>query len=257
MIEFHQVTAYQQQTHVFDRLSLRIGPYERVAILGPNGAGKSTLLKLINRELYPVAQEGSYLKLFGSETIHLWQLREKIGFVSHDLQENYTPFTTALEVVVSGFFGAVGAYEHLQATDIQVERARETMRKVGIAQDEACLFQRLSTGQRRRLLLARALVHQPEALIFDEPANGLDLGASQTMLALLRSFCSEGRALIVTTHRLDEVIPDIDRVILINQGRVIADGQKADILTSKNLSELYQTKLNITEKNGWYRCWHD
>ena len=89
MIEFHQVTAYQQQTHVFDRLSLRIGPYERVAILGPNGAGKSTLLKLINRELYPVAQEGSYLKLFGSETIHLWQLREKIGFVSHDLQENY------------------------------------------------------------------------------------------------------------------------------------------------------------------------
>jgi iron complex transport system ATP-binding protein len=114
MIELHQVTAYQQQTRVLDRLSLKIGPQERVAILGPNGAGKSTLLKLINRELYPVAEDGSYLKLFGSETLNLWQLRNKIGFVSQDLQEDYTPYTSALDVVVSGFFGAIGRHEHLR-----------------------------------------------------------------------------------------------------------------------------------------------
>lgn len=257
MIEFHQVTAYQQQTRVINRLSLKIEAHERVAILGPNGAGKSTLLKLINRELYPVAQEGSYLRLFDSETIHLWQLRDKIGFVSHDLQENYTSYTTALEVVVSGFFGAIGSHEHLQPTNIQVDQARAMMTSLGIAQDEACMFQRLSTGQKRRLLLARALVHHPEALIFDEPANGLDMGASLTMLMLLRSFCSEGRSLIITTHHVDEIIPEIDRVVLINRGQIIADGPKPDILTSKNLSELYQTRLQITERNGWYRCWHD
>lgn len=255
MIELHQVTAYQQQTRVFNRLSLKIEPHERVAILGPNGAGKSTLLKLINRELYPVAEEGSYLKLFGSETVQLSQLRDRIGFVSHDLQENYTPYTTAIEVVLSGFFGAIGRHEHLQPTDSQVHQARAIMASLEISQDEACMFQRLSTGQKRRLLLARALVHHPEALIFDEPANGLDMGASLAMLTLLRSFCSGGRSLILTTHHVDEIIPEIDRVVLIKQGQIIADGPKAQLLTSENLSDLYQTSLHITEKNGWYRCW--
>jgi iron complex transport system ATP-binding protein len=257
MIEFHQITAYQQQTRVLDQLSLKIGPQERVAILGPNGAGKSTLLKLINRELYPVAQEGSYLKLFGSETLHLWQLRDKIGFVSQDLQEDYTPYTRALEVVVSGFFGAFGNHEHLRPTELQLDQARTMMARLGISQDESCMFQRLSTGQKRRLLLARALVHHPEALIFDEPANGLDMGASLAMLTLLRSFCSEGRSLLITTHHVDEIIPEIDRVVLIRQGQIVADGAKSELLTSERLSDLYQTPLHISEKNGWYRCWHD
>ncbi|KPN87754.1 ABC transporter ATP-binding protein [Pseudomonas nunensis] len=257
MIEFHQVTAYQHQTRVLDQLSLKIGPQERVAILGPNGAGKSTLLKLINRELYPVAQDGSYLKLFGSETLNLWQLRNRIGFVSQDLQEDYTPYTRALDVVVSGFFGAIGIHEHLQPTDLQVEQARVMMASLGISQDESCMFQRLSTGQKRRLLLARALVHQPQALIFDEPANGLDMGASMAMLTLLQSFCSEGRSLLITTHHVDEIIPEIERVVLIRQGQIFADGPKSELLTSEHLSELYQTPLHISEKNGWYRCWHD
>jgi iron complex transport system ATP-binding protein len=257
MIELHQVTAYQQQTRVLNQLSLTIGTQERVAILGPNGAGKSTLLKLINRELYPVAQEGSYLKLFGSETLNLWQLRDRIGFVSQDLQDDYTPYTRALDVVISGFFGSIGCHEHLQPTPAQVDQAREMLVRLGMEQEESCMFQRLSTGQKRRLLLARALVHHPEALIFDEPANGLDMGASLAMLTLLRSFCSEGRALLITTHHVDEIIPEIDRVVLIKQGQIVADGPKSELLTSDRLSDLYQTPLHISEKNGWYRCWHD
>jgi iron complex transport system ATP-binding protein len=131
------------------------------------------------------------------------------------------------------------------------------MAKLGISQDESCMFQRLSTGQKRRLLLARALVHQPQALIFDEPANGLDMGASLAMLTLLRSFCSEGHALLITTHHVDEIIPEIERVVLIKQGQIVADGPKSELLTSAHLSELYKTPLHISEKNGWYRCWHD
>ncbi|MDT4792036.1 putative ABC transporter ATP-binding protein YlmA [compost metagenome] len=256
MIEINQVTAFQQQTRVFDRLSLRVGYNERVAVLGPNGAGKSTLLKLISREIYPVDQDESYLKLFGSETVNLWDLRRKIGFVSHDLQEDYTPYTSALDVVISGFFGAIGTHDHLQPTEDQVAKARALMQTLGISDDEHRMFQRLSTGQKRRLLLARALVHQPQALILDEPTSGLDMGASLGLLTLLRSFCGEGRAMIITTHHIDEIIPEIDRVVLLRQGQVVADGPKSEILTSAKLSELYDTDLQVTEQGGWYRCWH-
>lgn len=256
MIEINQVTAFQQQTRVFDRLSLRVGYNERLAVLGPNGAGKSTLLKLISREIYPVDQHGSYLKLFGSESVNLWDLRRKIGFVSHDLQEDYTPFTSALDVVLSGFFGAIGTHDHLQPTEDQVAKARALMQTLGMSDDEQRMFQRLSTGQKRRLLLARALVHQPQALILDEPTSGLDMGASLGLLTLLRSFCGEGRAMIITTHHIDEIIPEIERVVLIRQGQVVADGPKSEILTSAKLSELYHTDLQVTEQSGWYRCWH-
>ncbi|MGV8921388.1 MAG: ABC transporter ATP-binding protein [Pseudomonas sp.] len=256
MIELNEVTAFQQQTQVFDRVSLKIGYNERVAILGPNGAGKSTLLKLINREIYPVERAGSYLKLFGNETVNLWALRSKIGFVSQDMQEDYTPYTSALDVVISGFFGAMGAHAHLQPSEDQVTLARTLMTQLCMDIDEQRMFQRLSTGQKRRLLLARALVHHPQALILDEPTSGLDMGASLGLLSLMRSFCGEGRAMIITTHHIDEIIPEIDRVILINHGQLIADGPKNEILTSEKLSDLYQTDLQVSENNGWYRCWH-
>lgn len=256
MIVLNQVTAFQQHTRVFDQVSLKIGHDERVAILGPNGAGKSTLLKLINRELYPVEKAGSYLKLFGSETVNLWDLRSKLGFVSQDMQENYTPYTSALDVVISGFFGAMGTHAHLQPSDEQIALARRLMARLGMQVDERHIFQRLSTGQKRRLLLARALVHHPRALILDEPTSGLDMGASLGLLTLMRSFCNEGRAMIITTHHIDEIIPEIDRVVLIKQGQLIADGPKAEILTSEKLSDLYQTDLHVSENNGWYRCWH-
>ncbi|KQB53647.1 molybdenum ABC transporter ATP-binding protein [Pseudomonas endophytica] len=256
MIELNQVCAFQQQTQVFDRVSLNIGYNERVAILGPNGAGKSTLLKLINREIYPVEREGSYLKLFGDETVNLWALRSKIGFVSQDMQEDYTPYTSALDVIVSGFFGAMGAHSHLQASEEQIDLARSLMQQLGSDIEEQRMFQRLSTGQKRRLLLARALVHHPQALILDEPTSGLDMGASLRLLSLMRNFCGEGRAMIITTHHIDEIIPEIDRVILISQGKLIADGPKSEILTSEKLSALYQTELQVSQNNGWYRCWH-
>ncbi|MBV1790230.1 ATP-binding cassette domain-containing protein [Marinobacterium sp. D7] len=256
MLDIQNVTVFQQQTRVFDGFSLRIAPGERVAILGPNGAGKSTLLKLISRELYPVEREGSHVKLYGSERVNLWQLRSRIGFVSHDLQEDYTPYTTALEVIVSGFFGAVGSHDHLRPNETQIERAKALMEQLGMTDYSNTMFQRLSTGQKRRLLLARALVHEPEALILDEPSNGLDMGASLNMLSLLRNFCGEGRTMLIATHHVDEIIPEIDRVVLIKQGQVVADGEKEEVLTTERLCELYQTELSLSTQDGWYRCWH-
>jgi len=192
MIEIHNVRAYLHDTQVFESLNLHIHAGEKVAILGPNGAGKSTLLKLISREIYPVVRPDSWFKLYGSKTVNLWDLRRKIGLVSHDLQEDYTPYTTAFEVVLSGFFGAIGHYDHLQANKIQLQRATELLQQADMAEHQNIVFQRLSTGQKRRLLVARALVHKPTALIFDEPCNGLDISATADLFKLMRRLLCTG-----------------------------------------------------------------
>jgi iron complex transport system ATP-binding protein len=256
MIEIKDVTVYQQQTLVLQHFSLRVERGERVAILGPNGAGKSTLLKLISRELYPVVRAGSHVRLYGSEQLNLWELRRRIGFVSHELQEDYTPYTRALDVILSGLFGAIGQHDHLQPSAEQRQRALDLLQQIGLSEQAHQMYQRLSTGQKRRLLLARALIHQPEALILDEPSSGLDVGAAALMLTQLRRFCQQNGSMVLATHHVDEIIPEIERVVLLSQGAVVADGAKEEILTSANLSQLYQTPLEVTAYNGWYRLWH-
>jgi iron complex transport system ATP-binding protein len=199
--------------------------------------------------------EGSYVKLFGSETVNLCELRSRIGLVSQDLQEDYTPWTSALQVIVSGFFGAIGAHGHLQPTPAQHEHAEHLLHQLGMADYRDTMFQRLSTGQKRRLLVARALVHQPRALIFDEPFNGLDMGAAAELSKLMRDFCSPEHSLLLTTHHVDELIPEIERVVLLQQGRVLMDGDKQQVLTSANLSRLYNVPVRLMQQDGWYRLW--
>ncbi|AZT85796.1 ATP-binding cassette domain-containing protein [Marinobacter sp. NP-4(2019)] len=254
MIDIRHITAYQQATKAIQGVSLTIEDGERVAILGPNGSGKSTLLKVLSRDIYPVDTPDSYVRVFDKETV-IWEFKSKIGIVSQDLQEDYTPYTTALDVVTSGFFGAIGAHDHLQPTSKHRQLAEEMLDRVGMAPLAQRMFQRLSTGQKRRLLIARALVNHPKALILDEPSAGLDIGASTLLLNLLRQYCSGNHSIIIATHHIDEIIPEIERVVLLKEGRVVADGPKEAILTGSNLSELYMTDLEVSERGGWYRCW--
>lgn len=257
MIDIQDVTVYQQDTPVLQNFSLQIEEGEKVALLGPNGAGKSTLLKLISRELYPVVRENSHVRLYGSDRMTLWDLRSRIGFVSGDLQDDYTPYASALDVILSGFFGSIGRHDHLQPTEAQRHQAERLLQEMGLEGYRQQMYQRLSTGQKRRLLLARALIHQPQALILDEPASGLDMGASIKMLQLMRNFCQQGGSMLIATHHIDEIIPEIDRVILLQEGKILADGPKQKVLTSSNLSRLYGTPIDISQRNGWYRLWHE
>ena len=257
MIELKHITAYQGDTQVFEDFNVTINKGEKVAILGPNGAGKSTFLKLITREIYPVVKEGSYIKLFDMEKVTIWDLRAQIGLISQDLQEDYTPYTTALEVVISGFFGAIGQHGHLTPNAEQVAQAKSMLEYVGMADYEQTHFQRLSTGQKRRLLIGRALIHRPQALIFDEPSNGLDIKASALLLNIMRDYAEPDNSLLLTTHHIGEIIPEIERVILIKEGRVIADGPKQTVLTSEQLSLLYDTAVKLDQHNGYYHVWLD
>jgi iron complex transport system ATP-binding protein len=220
-------------------------------VLGPNGSGKSSLVKLLSRELYPVVKPGSRLRIFGSETVNLWELRGRIGLVSQDLQAGYVGRVGAADVVLSGFFGSVGIGRSQVATAAQRRRVVELMEQLGLADLAERLYAQLSDGQRRRLLLARALVHGPEVLVLDEPTNGLDLQAKHQLLAILRDLARAGTTLLLVTHQIEAILPEISRCVLLREGRLVGDGPVEALLQDAPLSALFATPLRVCEANGY------
>ena len=254
LVEIRNATIWRGATRVFENLDLVIERHDRVAIVGPNGSGKTTLLKAINRELYPVAQDGSVFRILGRDRWNVWELRRHVGVVSQDLQQRYTPTTTALEVVVSGFHSSIGVHGILadRVTDDQVAAARACLHDLGVGDLALTPLQAMSTGQQRRCLLARALVHKPDTLILDEPTAGLDFAASFDYLERVRSLSAAGHNIIIVTHHLNEIPPEVDRVILLREGRVEADGPKQAVLTADRLSHVYGVPVRVAEIDGYY-----
>jgi iron complex transport system ATP-binding protein len=254
LIDIHNATIYRGETRVFEGLSLTIGQHEQAAILGPNGSGKTTLLKVINREIYPVRRNDSWVRILGRETWNVWELRSHIGIVSNELQMRYRNTTTGLDVVLSGYLSSVGIQGILsrRLTDNQKEHAVSVMRELGIESLAATPLRNMSTGQQRRCLLGRALVHRPDTLILDEPTAGLDLSASFDYLARIRRQISNGKSIVLVTHLLNEIPPDIHRLILLREGRIVADGPKENVLTEDNLEKTYDTRVRIAKVDGYY-----
>ncbi|MBI3802611.1 MAG: ATP-binding cassette domain-containing protein [Nitrospirae bacterium] len=257
IIDIQKATVYQGANQVFDDLSLTIPAGCQTAILGPNGAGKSTLLKLLAGEIRAVDREGSAVRLFGLDRWDVWALRAQLGIVSHDLQRDYLDSARGVDVILSGFYSSIGLYGHQTFSDAQRKRAAEVMETVGVAALQERRFFEMSTGEQRRFLLGRALVHDPGTLVLDEPTSGLDLRASFHYLQLVRSVIRQGKTILLVTHHLHEIPPEVGRIILLKGGRVIADGKKAAVLTQERLILLFDTPLKLAEANGWYQALPD
>lgn len=254
IIELKNVTAYRGDTKVFDGLSFELIAGRNTVILGPNGAGKTTLLKLLSREIYPVDSDDSYLRIFGEENWNVWELRARLGIVSQDLQREYRGEPTGLHVILSGYFSSVGVWEHQEYTGDQIASAHEIMRTLGIIELKDKRFADMSTGEERRFLLGRALINRPETLTLDEPTSGLDLKAMFQYLDVIRSLMRSGKTVILVTHHVHEIPPEITHVILLKHGRVAVEGSKEDVLTSANLSDLFDTPIELVQANGFYQA---
>jgi iron complex transport system ATP-binding protein len=250
-LELEAIEAWLGPRRVFENLSLTLQPGEHTVILGPNGSGKSSLVKLLSRELHPVVKPGSRLRIFGSETVNLWELRGRIGLVSQDLQAGYVGRVPAADVVLSGFFGSVGIGRSQQPTADQRARVGELMARLGLADLAERPYAQLSDGQRRRLLLARALVHDPAVLVLDEPTNGLDLKAKHQILEILRDLARSGTTLLLVTHQIEAILPEIQRAVLLRDGRVAGDGPVDEQLQDAPLSSLFDTPLRVCHANGY------
>jgi len=252
-LELTAVETWLGPRPVFTDLSLELRSGEHTAVLGPNGSGKSSLVRLITRELYPVVRPGSGLRLFGSSTVNLWELRRRIGLVSHDLHTAYSGRVRAADVVLSGFFGSVGIGRSQQPSAGQRARVAELLEQLELAALAERPYGELSDGQKRRLLLARALVHDPEVLVLDEPTNGLDLRSRHQLLGLLRQLARSGTTLLLVTHDLSVIVPEIQRLVLLREGRLVGDGPASELLRDGPLSALFGTPLRLLSANGYHQ----
>lgn len=254
IIDIKNADVYRGNRLALKNFSFKMDEGQHTAVLGPNGSGKSTFLKLISRELLCVVREDSYVRLFGKEKFNLWDLRSKVGFVSSDQQSDYRSLATGLEVVVSSFFGSIGIHGHHQVKSEHIERAKSVMSVLDCLELADQGYLQMSTGQQRRLLLARAIVHQPKALILDEPTSALDLQAKAWFLKTMRQLAQHGTSILLVSHDPAEIIPEIDRVVCLSNGAVWSSSDKHNALSASNLSQLFNTPTEIHMYNGYYQA---
>ncbi len=253
IVHIRNAKIYRGRTLVFTNLSLDIAQGQHTAILGPNGAGKTTLLKLLAREIYPAPGKDCEVVLFGRQQWNVWVLRAMLGMVSHDLQQDYLPSASGREVVLSGFRSSIGTYAHQHYSDEEKDRTDQVLRDMDCSGLADAAFGSLSTGQQRRFLLARALVHNPRTLLLDEPTSGLDIKACFQYLDIIRGLMGQGKTMILVSHHIHEIPPEMNRVVLLKQGRILADGNKADLFTDDVLSDLFDTRLRLLQGGGFYQ----
>ncbi len=228
---------------------------EHIAVLGPNGAGKSTLIKLLTREVRPLWREEPPVLFKGDPRPPIQTINETIGIVSSSLEQRMMIDRSALDLVLGGFFGAIGMPRNLKADAEQVEQAHAALADLGIADLADRSMLTLSTGQARRVMVARSLIHAPQVLVFDEPCNGLDPEAMWHLRQTLSLLAQAGRTLILVTHDVADIVTEFDRVILLRDAHIIADGPKAELLTTERMRELFGVPVTLTQTEGHYHLY--
>jgi iron complex transport system ATP-binding protein len=234
-------------------LSVRKG--EHIAILGPNGCGKSTLIKTITCECYPIQDPATKVSIFNRERWDLTELKKKLGVVSAELPGKPTLRITGFEALLTGFFSSSTLWPNLVVTEEMNSRAREVLRQVDAIALADKPVGEMSAGQQRRIMIGRALVGSADMLLLDEPSNALDLSAQRDLRDLLRSLAQQGTGILLITHHIADILPEIDRILMMRDGHIVADGSKKELLTAARLSALFNTRVYLTDRDGFYHAW--
>jgi iron complex transport system ATP-binding protein len=252
-IEFENIHVQRENTMALRGVTFSIAAGEHAAILGPNGSGKSTLIKVITRECYPRYPEASRVRIWGRETWGLFDLRVLLGIVTNDLVETCTKPYSALETTLSGFFGSVGIWPNHDVTAEMETKAREALKFFDVEHLAEHPLTELSSGEIRRVVFARALVHDPKALLLDEPSNSLDVRAQHEVREAMRKLAQSGVSILLVTHHLPDIIPEIDRIIALKNGAIFCDGAKNHVLIDQKMTDLFDHEVSLDRKNGFYR----
>jgi iron complex transport system ATP-binding protein len=199
------------------------------------------------------------VRIFGRERWDLTELRRHFGVVATgpagELPGERTAVTTGLDAVIAGFFSASTLWPNLHVTAEMRERAREALERMEAWHLAGQMVGQMSAGEKRRIMIARALVHRPRQLLLDEPSNALDLAAQRELRETLRRLAQEGTGLVLVTHHLGDILPEIERVILMRGGRIVGDGPREELLTEARLSELFRAPVRIGRDEEWLHSW--
>ncbi len=254
-LDLRSVNVARGDRVVLHDVNLHIRAGEHVAILGPNGCGKSTLILTMTCQIYPIVQPGMHVRIFGRERWDLTQLRKHFGVVGAELPGERTAVTTGLDAVTAGFFSASTLWPNLHVTDEMRACAAEALERMEATHLSSQLVGTMSAGEKRRIVIARSLVHRPKQMLLDEPSNALDLAAQRELRETLRRLASEGTGLVLVTHHLGDILPEIERIILMRDGRIVGDGHRRHLLTEARLSELFRTPVRIGHDEQWLHSW--
>lgn len=248
-------------TRILDNLSLQVAEGEHTAILGPNGSGKSSLIKLITRQHYALAHDDGTptVTIFGQARWDVFALRSRLGIVSGDMEQAFSyqaiadgNGVTGQDAALSGFFASVGLASHHVVTPAMQARAQAALALMEASHLASKALETMSTGEARRVFLARALAPAPRALLIDEPTAGLDMAARRRFLETLRGIARQGTTIILVTHHVEEIIPEIGRVLLMQAGRIARNGPKRDVLTPQTLSAAFDAPVTVTTDGQYY-----
>jgi iron complex transport system ATP-binding protein len=254
-LELEHVTVVRGERPVLHDINLTIATGEHIALLGPNGCGKSTLLKAMCCELYPLASPEARVSIFGRERWDLTELKRKLGVVQNEIPGRPMLKITGREAVLTGFFSSSTLWPNLTITPDMNTRTDSVLEQIDATPLRDKVFGEMSAGQQRRILIGRALVASSGCLLLDEPSNALDLAAQRGLRQLLISLAEQGTTIVHITHHIADIIPAIDRVIMMRDGRIVADGRRSELLTAPKLSELFGTEVHLVEASGIYHAW--
>ena len=261
VLELIDATVVRNDVCALDHVSLTIPAGQHTAIMGPNGAGKSALMQLITFQDRPVphADESASVRVFGRDVWHVFELRPQLGVVSGDLHQRFVNGNSygrirVIDAVLSGFFGMHGLTPPDGVTPRMREDARAALERMEATHLSARYLDEMSTGEVRRVLVARALVTSPTALLLDEPATGLDLAARHRLMTLMNRVAEAGTTLILVTHQVEEIIPAMSHVVFLKRGRVLRQGPRTAVLTDEHLSELFEMPVRLTARDGYLQA---
>jgi len=260
VLELTGATVVKGERAVLDGLTLTIRDGEHTAILGPNCAGKSILISLLTHAERPLAPAGgapSPVRVFGRDDWDVFELRRLLGVVSanlhvHFVAGNHEGRIRADAAVVSAFLASYGILRYGEVTPEMRRRAMAALETVGVAHLAQRFLDELSSGEARRVMLARVLVTEPRALVLDEPTTGLDLAARHAFMEIVRNLARTGRTIILVTHHLEEIVPEIERVVLLRAGRIVGDGPKSRMLVPEQLSHVFDLPVAIARADGYH-----
>ena len=254
LIDFQHITVDYGRGAVLHDISLQIADGEHTVILGANGSGKSTLMKLFSNDIYPSSKYPYKKELFGKERWSIWELKKHLGIITNDLHSIFASQAmqvNGLDLVLSGFHSALGVFSHMGITTAQHTRAVEAMALLEVGHLTETSVRQMSTGELRRCVIARAMVHTPRVLLLDEPTSGLDIKAQREFVTLIQTLSGQV-TIILITHHIEEIFPEITKAVLLKEGRIFRTGSKESTLNSKNLSQTFDTRLEIGQKEGRY-----